>query len=184
MVSALLLGGLATAAPTSPPQTQLEVRDVIPLGGEHGHVVMLVTKDQEKVIPLMVDTQAALAIAFRLSHRSSPYRLSEDLLDDVVKDLGGHVTRVDISRVEGDIFKTMVHVQQGKKLHRFSARPSDSIAMALSSGATICASAEVIDAASITKEDLMKMHQAPPGDEGPGVGGSGLPSADRPTLDL
>jgi uncharacterized protein len=163
----------------------LEVKDVIPLGGEHGHVVMLVSKDEDKVLPILVDTQAAVAIAFRLAHREAPYPLSEDLLEDVVRNLGGQVTLVELQEVDGKLFRTRVTMKQGGKQHQFSARPSDSIALALTSGAKIFASPQVMKMASISREDLLRLHAQPgpsgiPEDARPGIGGSG-PESDAPS---
>jgi uncharacterized protein len=175
-------GVRASAAAPEDGQVLLEVRDVIPLGEQQGHVVMLVSQDESQVVPILVDTEAAIAIAFRLAHRSSPYPLAEDLLDDVVRGMGGEVTRVELTEVEGDRFKTRVYVQQGRKRHAFAARPSESIALALTSGAKIFASPAVMSSASISRDELHRLSE----EEQQGVGGSGPPSEPerRPRYEL
>ena len=47
-------------------------------------------------LPIFVDEAAAMAIAFRLAHVEPPHPLAQDLLDDVVEELGGQVTEVRI----------------------------------------------------------------------------------------
>lgn len=150
---------------------ELEVHDVIPIEEAGTHAVVMVSSDGSTLLPIFVDEGAAIAIAFRLAERDSPHPLPQDLLDNVVKGMGGKVSQVRIDDVQDDVYTGRVVISdQGKEL-ALDARPSDSIAMALTQHARIFATQKVIDSAGITQEDLEQFEG-----EQPGVGGSGPPS--------
>jgi bifunctional DNase/RNase len=150
---------------------ELEVKDVIPMPEGGAHAVMLISKDGEAVLPVFVEESEAIAIAFRLAHRMAPQQLSEDLLDRMVEGLGGAVTEVRIDDVQDHVFESRIFVSQGRRKLEFSAKTSDSIAMALSSNSKIFASQKVVDEAGITRAEIEEFQ----GEHGPGVGGAGPP---------
>lgn len=158
---------VACEGPNCQDLVEMEVRDVVPLEEAETHAVVLVSKDREVVLPIFVDETAAVAIAFRLAHRSAPHPLAQDLLDQMLEKLGGRLTEVRIDQIDDTIFRGKVIITQGQKTMSLEARPSDSIAMALSCGAKIFASRGVLEEAGLTSEDVERLRQ------GPGVGGSG-----------
>lgn len=162
---------------------EMEVRDVVPLHSAATHAVVLVAKETGAVLPIFVDESSAVAIALRLAHQKSPHPLAQDLLDRVVEKLGGKVTEVRIDDVREDVFHGRVFISQGNKKLELDARPSDSIAMALTRGVKIFASQKVLAQAGITRQEIDQLREgAPPGmpeEEGPGVGGSGPPGDDE-----
>jgi bifunctional DNase/RNase len=147
---------------------EMEVRDVVPLEEADTHAVVLVSKDREVVLPIFVDENAAVAIAFRLAHISAPHPMAQDLLDTMLEEMGGELREVRIDEIQDSIFMGRVIITQGDKRLTLEARPSDSIAMALSRGVKIFASRGVLQEAGLTSEDVEKLRE-----QGPGVGGSG-----------
>ncbi len=147
---------------------ELEVQDVVPLEEAQAHAVVLATKDKGIVLPVFVDEASAISIAFRLAERQPPQPLAQDLLDDVVTELGAKVTEVRIDDLRDNVYSGRVFLEQGKKKMTLDARPSDSIAMALTSHARIRVTRKVLTLAGITREEIEGLQQ-----EGPGVGGSG-----------
>jgi hypothetical protein len=112
-----------------------------------------------------------VSIAFRLAERPPPQPLAQDLLDDVVSKLGGHVTEVRIDDLRDNVYSGRVFLQQGKKELALEARPSDSIAMAMHSNARIRVTRKVLTLAGITRAEIESLQRQEEG--GPGVGGSG-----------
>src|SRR5688572_26664827 len=91
---------------------EMEVRDVVPLEEGETHAVVLVSKDQDVVLPIFVDENAAVAIAFRLAHLSAPHPLAQDLMDRMLAEMGGTLTEVRIDEIEDTIFKGRVMITQ------------------------------------------------------------------------
>ncbi|MCY1023734.1 bifunctional nuclease family protein [Pyxidicoccus sp. MSG2] len=146
---------------------ELEVQDVVPLVEAQTHAVVLTTKDRDIVLPVFVDEASAVSIAFRLAEREPPQPLAQDLLDDVVQQLGGRVTEVRIDDLRDNVYSGRVFLEQGKRKMTLEARPSDSIAMALTSHARIRVTRKVLTLAGISRDEIEGMQG------GPGVGGSG-----------
>lgn len=171
LVMALLVLGLpVTARPAQAPEEELvemEVMDVVPMDEGEAHAVILVSKGEGTVLPVFVEESAAVAIAFRLAHRDAPHALVEDLLDRMVGELGGTVEQVRIGAIQNHLDLSTITVRQGEKVFRVPARASDSISMALTSGAKIFATAELVKEVGITQKEIEELRDKM------GVGGSG-----------
>lgn len=150
-----------------PEMIELEVKDVIPIEEANTHAVVLVSKDNGVMLPIFVTEEAAVSIAFRLAERASPHPLAADLLDDVVKRMGGKVTEVRIDSVKDDIYTSSVTIKQGGQDLTLDARPSDAIAMALTGHAKIFCEKKVLAQAGITRDEIDSLR------EEMGVGGAG-----------
>lgn len=145
---------------------ELTVQDVLPLMEAEAHAILLVTREGT-VLPIFVDQPAALAIAFRLAHKKAPHPLAEDLLDDLVHRLGGKVTEVRLTDVQNLGSDSLVLIKKGSEMLSVPARPSDSIAMALTSGAKIFATRELLERIGITAREIEDLRKEL------GIGGSG-----------
>jgi len=158
---------------------EMEVRDVVPLETD-SHAVVLVTKDRGTVLPIFVDEGSAVAIAFRLAHRTAPQPQAPDLMDSMLTQLGGELTEVRIDKVEDAVFTGQMLVTQGEKHLQIPARPSDSIAIALAHGVKIFASRQVLTRAGISQAEIDRLRRHLPRGHPPlldgdkSQGGSGL----------
>ena len=157
---------------------EMEIKDVVPLHEAQAHAVVLVSKDKGTVLPVFVEENEAVAIAFRLAHQDAPSRSSQDLLDDVVMKMGGHVTEVRIDDVSDRVYASRVMIRQGEKTHEMTASAADSISMAIAGKAKIFATRKVLTLGGITREEIEQLQKES------GVGGSGpeepVPQAAEP----
>lgn len=145
---------------------EMTVKDVIPIEEAHTNAVVLVTHDGT-VLPVFVDRPAAVAVAFRLAHRTPPHPLAQDLLDDLISNMGGKVTEVRIKEIHDDTNLSRVLIHQGDHWVTVTCRPSDAVAMALSEGAKIYADKVLVQKDGITQKEIDDMRKQM------GVGGSG-----------
>lgn len=152
---------------------EMEIKDVVPLHEAQAHAVVLVSKDKGIVLPVFVEENEAVAIAFRLADQNAPSRSSQDLLDDVIIKLGGHVTEVRIDDVEERIYASHIVIQQGDKKLEMVASAADSISMAISGKAKIFVTRKVLTAGGITRAEIEKLQRES------GVGGSGPEALDE-----
>jgi bifunctional DNase/RNase len=178
----LVTAGLSATSHASPPRAkkleliEMQVRDVVPVEHTGSHAVMLVSRDGT-LLPVFVDEDAAIAIAFRLASRETPLPLPQDLLDQLMLKLGGRLMEIRIDAAPPErgvparpaLHSSQLLIRQRGKVVRVGARASDSIAMALSSGARIFATRQLLTSAGITAEQLEQILRLP------GVGGSGPP---------
>lgn len=140
---------------------QIEVLGVIPT--EEGNLVILVDDARENFLPLDVGLTEALSIHIRLERQRFARPLTHDLFDQVLRQLNGRVVRVQIDDYRDDTFLSTVFVEAAGKVHRFDARPSDAIAMALGHRLPIYINRGVMESHAVNVGELEE--GAP--DEGP-----------------
>lgn len=128
------------------------VLDVVSIG--QGDAVLLVDPANERVVPIFVGGTEALSIRLRAAGERFHRPLTHDLLDSIVKRMGGEVVKVHVDDLKGNTFVGRVYVWTGDRLVDVDARPSDAIAIALGNHAPIYVAKRVFDAAGIRKKDL------------------------------
>lgn len=153
IVGALLAGPPAEPAVNAPAAfLEMFVAGVVPT--PDGHTMVLVNAEEKVLLPVGIGLPEALSIHGRLEHRATTRPLTHDLLDEMLKRLGGEVVRVQIDDLRDDIFVAQVFVKSSGKVISFDARPSDAVALALGSRAPIFVARPVVDRAAIHPEDL------------------------------
>ncbi|UCC44183.1 MAG: bifunctional nuclease family protein [Candidatus Zixiibacteriota bacterium] len=100
-------------------------------------VIILAPVELEKVLPIWIGHAEAWAIAMELSGVASKRPLTHDLIRQVIETMGGKVDRVEITDLKEQTFFAVIQISRDGKTERIDARPSDSIAVALKTGAQI-----------------------------------------------
>lgn len=186
MLGALLLVGSVCVAQLPVPKTpapiavkaapsaflEMFVATVMPT--DDGHTVVLVSPEEELLLPVGVALPEAVTIYGRLEHKRAPRPLTHDVLDNVVAALGGSVIKVQIDDLVDGAFigRVFVRTKAGGDV-AVDARAADALAMALSAKAPIYVARPVVDRAALTHADLDKMparDRASPGGDVPVVG--------------
>ena len=109
-------------------------------------VVLLREDDGERVLPIWIGAVEASAIAFAQQGVQPPRPLTHDLLCNVIEALGDSVSAVHITDLRDGVFYAVLVFESGVEV---SARPSDSIALALRTDAPILVAESVLDEAGI-----------------------------------
>ncbi len=113
-------------------------------------IVLLKEANGERYLPIWIGAVEASAIAFEQQGVKPARPMTHDLLRDVVTALGGQLESVQITEMRDQIFFADLVFAGGA---RVSARPSDAIALALRSGATIYGEDAVLEEAGILIPD-------------------------------
>src|SRR5690349_3588435 len=107
-------------------------------------IVLLREVAGARYLPIWIGAVEATAIAFAQQGVVPPRPMTHDLLKDVLVATGRELTEVRISEVRDNIFFATLVFDNGTEV---SARPSDSIALALRTGSRILCAEEVLDEA-------------------------------------
>ena len=113
-------------------------------------IVLLKEVQGERYLPIWIGPVEATAIAFAQQGMVPARPLTHDLFRDVLEALGVQLNTVNITALRDGIFFADLIFSNGKEV---SARPSDSIALALRTGASIFASEEILDEAGVAIPD-------------------------------
>ena len=113
-------------------------------------IVLLREVSGERYLPIWIGAVEATAIAFAQQGVTPPRPLTHDLMKDVLEATGQRLSEVRITDVKDGVFYAELVFEGGQEV---SARPSDSIALALRTGSRIVCSEELLDDAGILVPD-------------------------------
>jgi bifunctional DNase/RNase len=109
-------------------------------------IVLLREVSGERYLPIWIGAVEATAIAFAQQGVVPPRPLTHDLMVDVLQATGNELTEVQINDVKDGVFFATLVFASGIEV---SARPSDSIAIALRTGAKILCEDDVLAEAGL-----------------------------------
>ncbi|GII03404.1 bifunctional nuclease family protein [Planobispora takensis] len=113
-------------------------------------IVLLKEARGERYLPIWIGMNEATAIAMAQAEEPPPRPLTHDLFRDVLDALGVGLRTVNIVALREGIYFADLVFSNGVEV---SARPSDSIALALRTGARIFASEDVVREAGVIIPD-------------------------------
>lgn len=122
------------------------------------YVVLLLTEDQTKMLPIYIGRHEAEAIALGAKKRELPRPMTMDLMVRLLGAAGVVVSEVQVESLRDTTFYAVIKLKVGDTEKGVDSRPSDAIALALRSDSPIYASEEVLNRAgvAIKEEDLKK----------------------------
>ena len=179
-------GRSATAAPASAPApatgatpeskaqaaARRAAREVVPdgyvrmiVGGvaptPQGNAVLLSDEGGTVGLPIFVGEGEALSILVRLRQHPFQRPLTHDLLDTIMRRLGGSIESVRVDAVKNNVFFATVLVRSGDRVFEIDSRASDAIALAVGNSAPIFVAKPVIQQAGIDVRDVKRRKPAP-----------------------
>ena len=125
---------------------QMEVVGVRVEMATNNPIVLLKETEGERYLPIWIGPNEATAIAFAQQGMVPQRPLTHDLMRDVLEALEIRLTTVNITALRDGIFFADLIFSNGREV---SARPSDSIALALRTGAAIFVRDEILDEAGV-----------------------------------
>jgi len=110
-------------------------------------IVLLREVSGDRYLPIWIGAVEATAIAFAQQGVTPPRPLTHDLMKDILAATGNELSEVRITDVRDGVFFATLVFASGAEV---SARPSDSIALALRTGTTIYCDDEVLAEAGLS----------------------------------
>lgn len=109
-------------------------------------IILLQDEPGQKYLPIWIGAVEATSIAFAQQGVVPARPLTHDLLLEIIKGFGRQIQQVKITNLKDGIFYSEIIFDDGTKI---SARPSDSIALALRVEAPILVAVDVINSTGI-----------------------------------
>jgi uncharacterized protein len=128
---------------------QVFVGNVVMLPESGAAVVFLVTMENDRYLPITIGQFEASAILRSLGSIETPRPMTHDLLLDIARRLDGKIIGVTVTSLDrSGTFKAMIEVERKDGLIiGIDARPSDSIALAVKTGAGLFVATSVMEQA-------------------------------------
>ena len=109
-------------------------------------IVLLREVSGDRYLPIWIGAVEATAIAFAQQGVVPPRPLTHDLIKDLLNATGNDLNEVRITEMKDGVFYAVLVFDSGVEV---SARPSDSIALALRTGAKIVCAEDVLAEAGL-----------------------------------
>lgn len=122
-------------------------------------IVLLREQNGSRYLPIWIGAAEATAIATAMEEVEPPRPLTHDLMVLVVQELGATVTRVVITAMRDSVFYADLVLTKDEEEIHISARPSDSIALAVRTGAPVYADPSVLEEAGIEIQEESEEQQ-------------------------
>lgn len=128
---------------------EVEIATIGLAEGSGAPVVLLREPAAREVIPIAIGTAEARAIMSALQGVQYPRPMTHDLLNDVLGAMDARLERVFVDDLVDNVYLGMLelHVEGREERVRVDSRPSDAIALAVRTGATIHVAPKVLEAA-------------------------------------
>ena len=107
-------------------------------------IVLLKDLDDKDVLPIWIGLLEASSIATALENIETPRPMTHDLLKNILDNLHVKVIRIEVNDLKDNTYYALLHLEVDKKRFTVDARPSDAIAIAIRTGASIFVEESVI----------------------------------------
>ncbi|MEW6334981.1 MAG: bifunctional nuclease domain-containing protein [Thermodesulfobacteriota bacterium] len=166
-VALILLSGQTGGAKTAPPAAplrpdlvELKVDRLVVDPASMQPVVLLLDPSGQRVMPIWIGPNEALAIQTELDGTVPPRPMTHDLLARVIGRLDATLRRVVITHEKEGIYHAVIVLEQDRKLFEMDARPSDSIAVALRCKAPIFISRSLFGEKAVLVPERQNIEQS------------------------
>ncbi len=150
--------------PPRPPPGYVEVKVIrVEPQREGGAAILLGRPDKSALLPIFVGQTEALSISLRLKGDRYERPLTHDLIDGLLRELGGQLVKVQIDELRNNTFVGSIFVRTGERVAEIDARPSDAIALAIGSHVPIYCATKVLDRAARSGSDKDEGPEEPRG---------------------
>lgn len=109
---------------------EVQIANIIPQK-EGGFLLILKKVDSEEYLPISIGDNEGVSILRELREVHFPRPMTYELINKIIKELGGKIEKVTIDKVENGIFYATIHLKQEKKKILIDSRPSDAINIAI-----------------------------------------------------
>jgi hypothetical protein len=107
-------------------------------------IVLLKDLEEKDVLPIWIGLLEASSIATALENIATPRPMTHDLLKNILDNLHVKVLRIEVNDLKDNTYYALLHLEVNKKKFTVDARPSDAIAIAIRTGASIFVEESVI----------------------------------------
>ena len=117
-------------------------------------VLIGVADDDTRLLPIFIGFDEAVSIARGLDAQDIGRPLTHDLMLDIIEELGGRVDQVVVSGLEEGTFVADLHLDTPRSEAVIDARPSDSLALAARTNASIAVEPSVFEEGGRPREEF------------------------------
>lgn len=111
-------------------------------------IVILKDLEEKDVLPIWIGLLEASSIATAIENITTPRPMTHDLLKNILDELGVKIVKIEVNDLKDNTYYALLHLEVNKRRLVIDSRPSDAIAIALRTGASIFVDEGVIKRAA------------------------------------
>jgi len=123
----------------------MELHKIIISEMQEQQIIVLKEVDGDRKFPIVIGNPEAFAIERRLKGNTPQRPLTHDLLASVVEQMGGTIERIEINNLQEHTFYARIHIRQDGHVIKVDSRPSDAIALGISTTVPIYVAEHILD---------------------------------------
>jgi uncharacterized protein len=100
-------------------------------------IVILKDLEEKDVLPIWIGLLEASSIATAIENIQTPRPMTHDLVKNILDKLNVKVIKIEVNDLKDNTYYALIHLDVEKKRLVIDSRPSDAIAIAIRTGATI-----------------------------------------------
>lgn len=116
--------------------------------------VVFLSDESEKMVPIYIGPAEALSIDIALRKETTPRPMTHDLVKSIMDNFGIVIDRILIDDLDEQVFYARLMLNGAKGDIEIDARPSDCIALAVRSDASILIEKGIMDKVAIDRKDI------------------------------
>ncbi len=130
-------------------EKEVKIRGLLIDPTTNSPVVLLKDVSSDVMLPIWVGPYEANSIASEIEKLSSQRPMTHDLLRNVIRQMGGVVTKVTVTDLRDSTFYAVIEINADSQTVQIDARPSDAIALALRVDCPIYVKDSVLESSKI-----------------------------------
>jgi bifunctional DNase/RNase len=116
--------------------------------------VVFISADNDRVVPIYIGLAEAISIDVALRRETTPRPMTHDLMKAIMDSFNIEVDRIIIDDLDEQVFYARLMLKDSSREIEVDARPSDCIALAVRTNASIFISPDVLDKAAVSRQDI------------------------------
>ncbi|HPO58150.1 MAG TPA: bifunctional nuclease family protein [Anaerolineaceae bacterium] len=125
-------------------------------------IVVLRETNSERYLPIWIGPYEAESITIALQEIEVARPQTHDLLRNIITQLNGRLTRVEVVSLNDDVFYGNLVIEVNGQTLKVDSRPSDALALAVRAHVPILVAREVMETAGIVPEQDLASQEAAP----------------------
>lgn len=130
-------------------EKEVKIRGLLIDPTTNSPVVLLKDVSSDLMLPIWVGPYEANSIASEIEKMASHRPMTHDLLRNVIRQMGGEITRVVVTDLRDSTFFAVIEIVAQGETVLIDARPSDAIALALRADCPIYVKESVLESSRI-----------------------------------
>jgi len=116
--------------------------------------VVFISADNDRMVPIYIGLAEAISIDIALRNETTPRPMTHDLMKAVMDNFSIKIDRIIIDDLDEQVFYARLMLKDTGKEIEIDARPSDCIALAVRTNASIFIDPDILEKAAVSRKDI------------------------------